>query len=114
MNVNNGVSPSRTYQIIMATEDSETVEKVVTLPITLANNPETVEVWYQKYVPAGHLLIDIVPMEIIEETPAEPEYVSFGDSLDFTGEEPEDESEEDDNGESFVSFDPVTSPKDDV
>jgi hypothetical protein len=81
-----GVSPSRKYRIIMLTEDSERVTKIVTLPATLVNNPATVEIWYHGYVPKGHLLVDV---EAVEETTDE-------------------DSEEDDRGESFVSFDRVT------
>jgi hypothetical protein len=74
----------------MATEDGEEVAKIVFLPKALANNPETVEVWYQKYVPKGHLLIDVEPVEVSEATPAaeqEPEVTGFGDSLDYVGED---------------------------
>lgn len=134
MSTNTGVSPSRQYRVIMMTEDAEQKVELVTLPATLINNPATVEIWYQKYVPEGHLIVDVEP---VEEEPAkvesEPEHVGFGDSLDFTGEEPvkggdeppvagwdrpikedDDESEEDDNGEPFISLDRVTPPKDEV
>jgi hypothetical protein len=108
----------------MATEDGEEVAKIVFLPKALANNPETVEVWYQKYVPKGHLLIDVKPVEVGEaEDLVESKYVGFGDSLEYVGEdEPteeiseemadkerdaianlaEEKSEEDDNGSTFA------------
>jgi hypothetical protein len=113
----------------MMTEDAEQKVELVTLPAALINNPATVELWYQKYVPEGHLIVDIEP---VEKEPAKSEHVGFGDSLDFVGEEPvdeglkkiyedlievvdegDDESEEDDDGESFVD-ESAASPKADV
>jgi hypothetical protein len=148
----------------MMTETSERVTRIVTLPASVPNTPANVEVWYAAYVPKGHLLVDIEPVEALEEAVEEVptvktnRYVGIGDSLDYVGEdepieeasekdedeqdiseeeylrrkekseedEPrnkdgtlksayeDDKSEEDDNGESFVSFEPVTSPKDEV
>jgi hypothetical protein len=88
----------------MTTEDGECVTKVVTLPASLVNTAATVEIWYHAYVPKGHLVIDIEPVETVEddmptdeETDQEapiaaylkpkPEIVGIGDSLDYVGED---------------------------
>jgi len=117
MDVANGVSPSRRYRVSMMAEDETQVQETVTLPASLPNNPATVEIWYQKYIPKGQLIVDIEPAEaveepIVEESTADPKYVGYGDSLEYIGEdEPtEEESEEDDNGDTFVS-DVEDSPK---
>jgi hypothetical protein len=135
----------------MITETEEKVTRLVTLPVSVPNTSANVEIWYQAYVPKGHLLVEIEPVEVTKEVPTVKtnRYVGIGNSLDYVGEdeptkeeseeddyldigedepyvgeEPrnkngtlksayeDDESEEDDNGESFVSFEPVTSPKD--
>ena len=121
MSIANSVSPSRQYRVIMMTADEERVVKFITLPTTLVNDSATVEIWYQKYVPEGHLLIDVEPVEVVEDVPTakpESEHVGYGRNLDFIGEEPieeDDESEEDDHGgEAFVSFEPVIPPKDEA
>jgi len=125
MSVENGISPSRRYRVSMMAEDETQVQQTVTLPIGLANNSATVEIWYQKYVPKDHLVVDIEPAEAVEEEPIaaylapQQEIVGIGDSLDYVGEdgpaeeEPdeafsisefgEEPSEEDDNGSTFVT-----------
>jgi hypothetical protein len=60
--VENGISPSRQYRVIMMTETSERVTRIVTLPVSVPNTPANVEVWYAAYVPKGHLLVDIEPV----------------------------------------------------
>ncbi len=65
MSTQKDISPSRQYRVIMMTEDSEQVVEIVTLPATLVNNAATVEVWYQKHVPAGHLIVEVEPVETI-------------------------------------------------
>ena len=78
------------------------------------------------------MIIEVEPTDADAPT-AKPETTGIGDSLDFTGEEPpeednetaekdwvrrtyaeDDKSEEDEDGESFVSFEPVTPPEPDV
>ena len=118
MAIVNDISPSRRYRVSMMSEDEERVEKIVDLPVTLPNNPATVEIWYHAYIPKGHLLIDIVPVEAVEDDmpTEEPEYVGIGDSLEYVGkddpteeaavegwERPTEESEEDDNGGTFIA-----------
>ncbi len=98
----NRVSLSRRYRISMMAENETQIQETVTLPASLPNNPATVELWYNAYVPKGHLVVDIEPVEDIEE----PEVTGFGDSLDFVGEEPAEESEEDAD-RSFVSYEPI-------
>ncbi len=94
--VENGISPTRRYQISMLDEDETQVERIVILPIGLANNPATVEIWYQKYVPEKHLIVDIEPVEATEEPVVEEQYVGFGDSLEYVGEdEPTEDTSED-------------------
>ena len=108
MTVTSGVSPSRRYRVSMMAEDETQVQKIVDLPANLPNNPATVEIWYQKYIPTGHLVVDIEPVEDGEvtigtdiPTDEEPEYEGIGDSLDYVGkDEPRDET--------FVSFEPLT------
>jgi len=92
----------------MMAEDETQVQETVTLPASLPNNAATVELWYNAYVPKGHLVVDIEPVEDIEDdmpTDEEPEVKGFGDSLDYVGkDEPiEEESEEDDNGGTFIA-----------
>lgn len=105
MTVANSVSPSRRYRVTMMAEDETQVQQTVTLPIGLANNSATVEIWYDKYVPTGHLVVDIEPAEdvdesIVEESTADPKYVGFGDSLEYVGEdEPIEEEPEEDETE---------------
>jgi hypothetical protein len=102
----------------MMAEDETQVQETVTLPANLPNNPAAVEIWYQKYVPAGHLVVDIEPIEAVEddmptdeepivraataeETAVEADYEGIGDSLDYIGkDEPRDEA--------FASFEPLT------
>ena len=126
MAIENGISPSRRYRVSMMSEDETQVQETVTLPINLPNNPATVEIWYQKYIPKGQLVIDIEPAEVVEgwdpvKSESDHEHVGFGDSLDYigedepiveeedltltldAGEEDIDESEEDDNGGPFVT-----------
>ena len=109
------VSPSRRYRVSMMAEDGEEVSKIVDLPASLPNDAATVKIWYHAYIPKGHLLIDIEPVEAVEDDmpTKEPKYVGYGDSLEYVGEdEPtEEESEEDDNGGPFVAGSPDT-PKD--
>jgi hypothetical protein len=100
----------------------------VTLPDNLVNNAATVEIWYDKYVPEGHLLIDIEipieseePQELIvgvmptdelddEEARAaaylapQQEIVGSGNSLDYVGkDEPNEEASEEDENEQDIS-----------
>ncbi len=112
MAVANGISPSRRYRVSMMSTDETQVQETVTLPASLPNNPATVEIWYQKYIPADHLVVDIEPVEVTEEEDSEEteeqsaKYRGFGDSLEYIGEEdePTDKaSEEDENGRTFVN-----------
>lgn len=133
MSAQKDISPSRRYRVTMMAEDETQVQQNVTLPIGLANNSASVEIWYQKYVPEGHLMIEIFPVE--EEDPEESEFETdfgllkrnygedtetegFGDSLNFIGEEPavkgrerpteeDDEPEEKDDGGPFVDETPA-------
>jgi len=79
------------------TADGEEVSKIVTLPINLINNAATVEIWYHAYIPKGHLLVDIEPLEATtsEDSPAkpEPQYVGYGDSLEYVGKDEPTEEE---------------------
>jgi hypothetical protein len=63
----------------MMTEDGEEVAKIVDLPVTLLNNAATVEIWYHAYIPKGHLLIDIVPVEAVEDDMPTEEPVETGE-----------------------------------
>ena len=118
MAIANGISPSRRYRVSMMSTDETQVQETVTLPASLPNNPATVEIWYQKYIPADHLVVDIEPAEAVEEPPipgAEEDsaetkeqsmkYRGFGDSLEYIGEDEltEKKFEEDDNGGTFVA-----------
>jgi hypothetical protein len=127
MTIKNFVSLSRKYRVIMTTEDGEEVSVKVTLPDNLVNNAATVEIWYDKYVPEGHLLIDIEipieseePQELIvgviptdeldDEEARDVEYletleiVGSGNSLDYVGkDEPNKETSEENEDEQDIS-----------
>ena len=107
MAIKNSISPSRRYRVIMTSEDGERVDKTVTLPVNLPNNSATVEIWYHKYMPEGHLVLDIEPEEnaeaeaemlaakypTIAEAKADHDHVGYGDSLEYVGEDEPTEEE---------------------
>ena len=118
------ISLSRRYRVIMTTKDGEEISVKVTLPDNLTNNAATVELWYHAYVPKGHLIVDIeveidpvVRAATPEEDAAEAEYEGVGDSLDYIGQdEPTstEDSEEDDDGRTFIDGSADNSPKDNL
>lgn len=86
--LSHGFSPTREYEVHMLDENGEELQELVTLPENLNNSPLTVSIWYNKYIPVGCLLVDIVPFEQAPES----DHVGFGDSLDYVGpDEPEDD-----------------------
>lgn len=107
MSYSNEVSPSREYEITMTDFDSSDQFVVhVTLPANLPNTTFYVGAWYDKYVPKGMTITDIVPFVEAEEK--EPEYVGYGDDLDYVGPD-----EEDSDGFSIVLED-EEDPKEEV
>lgn len=92
MNAQKDISPSRQYRVIMMTEDSEEVVEIVTLPATLVNNAATVEVWYQKHVQAGSVIVEVEPVETIPV-----EITERLETIPVDVVEEDDESEKDDD-----------------
>lgn len=99
------VSPTRQYEITMATHDKkDVITELVTLPETLVNNKATAQVYWNKYVPEGYAMVDAQPF--VEGEDAKPtwtdndaDHTGFGDELDYVG------SEEDPDGFSVAEVD---------
>lgn len=88
------VSPTREYEVTMATPNKmDVITELVTLPETLANNRFVAQIYWRKYVPEGYAVIDaqpFVPAEVEEKTEeSAPEYIGFGDELNYVGSDKE-------------------------
>lgn len=92
------VSPTREYEVTMATYDKkDVITELVTLPETLVNNRFTAQIYWQKYVPEGYVMVDAQPFvaaEVEEEAEEQsPDYVGYGDELDYVGPDEEDQDD---------------------
>jgi hypothetical protein len=102
--LSHGFSPTREYEVHMLDEEGNEITQLVTLPENINNSPLSVSIWYNKYIPVGCLLVDIVPFEQASE------HVGFGDSLDYVGPDQEDI----DDGERSFELDGDDSPKEEA
>ena len=113
MNAQKGISPSRQYRVSMLAEDETQVQETITLPAGLVNNAATVELWYQKHVPAGHLIVEVEPVETIPVDVVEEDDESV-ETIPVDVVEEDDEPPYKDEDEPFVELWPVETTNPDV